>query len=506
MTRRPRVSMDGLVAAVAAGLAMLLAWWGTRWGAGTSPDSNHYLAAAVSLAESWRLETFTGSPLTAFPPGYPVVVRIAMLPGLSWESASRTICILGAAVLVLTTAALARRVVHSPVLRAAVVAIAVVAPTLTRINRMAWTEPLFVIIVLALVAALIDIDRSGVAPTRRALLLLAALTSAAFLVRYAGLGLVPGVALSLAVIGRHRYAWRSGVVTYVAMCTIVPAVWFTRNLLVSGGIGGPPLPARNSLLTDIRTILEVTGRGVLPRLSPSDTASTVIGVIGAGVIIALVVVAGRRGRGREVLILASSSGFLLLHLLVAARTTWVEFGNRMLSPLLLPVVLIVAISLDRWMSPVTVDDPVGGGAACDRRRQVLGGVAAALAALLLAGWTLDTLDATRAAHRTGVGTADEFWRSPRLANDLATIPADAVVVSNSAGGVWNITGRRPVLSLFDTTRSMTREETCSGAYLVWFVLDRDAPSWVPADATPLIERRSWSINLLSTAGCEDAAG
>jgi hypothetical protein len=471
------------------------------------------------LAESWRVESFTGAPLTQFPPGYPVVVRVAMLPGLSWQTAARTICILAAGGTVLATAAVARRVVQSPALRAAVVAIAVVAPTLSLVNRMAWTEPLFIIVVLTLAAVLIDIDRSGVAPTRRALVLLAALTSAAFLLRYAGLGLVPGVAVSLAVIGRRRHQWLGGVVAYVAMCTIVPAVWFARNLIVSGDMGGPPLPARGSLWSDLGILLETIGRSVLPRISPSETVSAMIGAVGAGVIVALTAVVVRRGQTRDAVILASLSGFLLLQLVVSARTTWVAIGNRMLSPLLIPVVLIVTTAIERWMQRETVleridDRAVEAAEGCvdtpadeiDRRRRVVGGITGVLVVLLFTGWTIETLDAASAAHDRGIGTAGAFWRNPTLAKDLATIPPGAAVVSNDAGAIWNITGRFPVFALFDTETSMTPEDVCAGAYMVWFDLDPDATSWVPRDATPLIERKRWSINLLSTAGCDDAAG
>jgi hypothetical protein len=518
MSRHPRVTADGLLTGAAAGIALLLAWWGTRWGAGTSPDSNRYLSAAVSLAESWRIDSFTGTPLTQFPPGYPVVVRLAMLPGLSWQTASRVICILAAGGIVLAAAAVSRRVVRSPVLRAAVIAIAVVAPALTTINRMAWTEPLFIIAMLALAAVLIDIDRSNTAPTRRALLTLTALTSAAFLLRYAGLGLVLGVAISLALIGHRRHRWLGGVVSYVATSAIVPALWFARNLVVAGDIGGPPLPPRGSLWSDLGLVLETFGRGLLPTLSPSDTTSTVFGALGAGMIVAVSSAAARQSQTREIMILASLSGFLLLQLVLTARTTWVAIGNRMLSPLLIPAVLIVAIALDRWMQRGTVADrihdptgepgnePAVARAGHARHRRVVGGVAGALAILLLAGWTVKSLRDTATAHDTGVGTAGAFWRKPRLADDLATIPPDAAVVSNEAGAVWNISGRFPVFALFDRERSLTEQDVCAGAYMVWFKLEPDRPNWVPADATPLIERRWWSVNLLSTAGCEDDVG
>jgi hypothetical protein len=489
----------------ATAIAMLIAWWGTRWGAGTSPDSNRYLSAAVSIAESWRLDSYTGTPLTQFPPGYPVVVRLVMIPGLSWQTAARTICILTAGALVVATAAVARRVVSSPVLRGTVIVTAVVAPTFTTINRMAWTEPLFIVVMLALVAVLIDIDHAAAPPTRRLLVTLAGLTSAAVLLRYAGLGLVPGVAASLALIGRRRHQWLGGVVAYVSMSAIVPALWFMRNLVVSGDIGGPPLPARGSLWSDLGLVLEAIGRGLLPVLAPSETTSTLVGTLAAGALVALTVLLVRQGPHRDVVILSSLSGFLLLQLIVSARTTWVAIGNRMLSPLLIPAVLIVAIAADRWLMSRSNDD-APQAASPDKRRRGARWAAAAAALVLLVGWTIETTDATAVAHDRGVGTTGAFWRNPTLSDDLGLIPEDARVVSNEAGAIWNITGRFPVLELFGGDRQLTDAERCAGAYLVWFELEPGTPNWVPADATPLAERRRWSVNLLSAADCADDDG
>ena len=432
-----------------------MTWWATRWGPGTSPDSFGYLSAAVSLAEAGRVDTVTGEPLTQFPPGYPAVLRIVMLTGVSPLSAARLVGIVAAGLLVLVASVLARRTLDSPIARCAVIATAVVAPGLAQIHRMAWTEPLYSVVVLLVLVSLVDLEASGEPPTRTRLLGLAGLTSTAVLLRYAGVGLVPGIALALALLGRRRRPWAREVVVYVVAACVVPAVWFARNLAVSGDIGGPPLPPVESLFLDLRSLLETVGGGVLPVVDAGGWLSVVVG------------------------------------LLLSARLSWVAIGSRMLAPLVVPTVLLAAIGVDRR-----------GTIAADRRRSRRIRLAAtAVGVVVLAGWILDAVDTTAAAHRDGIGGRSEFWRRAALVADLASIPPDGVVVSNEPGPVWAVTGR-PAVGAIGTRGEIVMEDCRDPVHLVWMLTARWAGTEPPVASEVIVDRPRWSISRLPAGACD----
>lgn len=481
-----------VVAATAVGTiaALMMSWWATRWGAGATPDSHQYLSAAASLARNGGLETFTGEPLTQFPPGYPIVLRIVMLAGLSWQTSARVLCALTAAALVVAAAVLAGRAVASRGLQLAVVTTATIAPALTTINRMAWTEPLFSLVLVTIAIVVVGLASGDSASPERSIAALVALTGLAVLLRYAGLGLIPGVAVALAVTSSgRREPWRR-VAAYTAGSCVVPAVLFTRNLAVSGDVGGPPLPARGSVFGDITTMLESLGAGVLPRSGPDSPLSFAVGALVVATLTLLVTAAWRRDSRRDLAALSAIGVAFAVHLLVSARLTWVSIGTRMLSPLVILLAVIVAAAIDRSRIRTA------------RARRTANTAIAASLAIVMVGWTLSSVDATVTAHERGAGgTASLFWRRPTLVSDLAAIPVDATVISNEGGSVWHVTGRRPV-GQSGQPAIVQGVATCrEPAYYVWFRTQRWSGADGPRLGDTIVDRRDWSVQQLPDGYC-----
>lgn len=438
------------------------------------------------------LHALDGEPLTQFPPLYPVALRTVMILGVSSETAARLISMAAAAAIVVLTALLVRSCVRSPVLRAGVVVAAVVAPTLTMIDRMAWTEPLFTVVTLAVALVLVRHAHADGPPDDRTIAVLAVLTSIGFLVRYAGLGLVPGVAVALVLVARGRHAWVRPTITYLVASAVVPALWFTRNLVVSGTIGGPPLEARGSLLADVRRVLGAIGRSVVPLTSPSDGTAVVIGLVVAAAGTWAVVRVARRDDGRDIQAIAALVVCLVAHLLMSARLTWVAIGDRMLSPVVPLVLVLLAAVAERSRSAIP---------ASSRRAAV--GVAGAVAVLVVIGWTIDSGRATTEARRDGLGYTTDFWRSGRLVSDLTAIPPDVDIVTNDIGGVWYVTRRTPLIGVLASTASEKATARCNGGYYVWFNgRSRPTVDLTPAGSTVVVERPRWSVHRLSTENCD----
>jgi hypothetical protein len=154
-----------VVAATVAATGVLVAT--APHGLAVTPDSVHYLSAADSLRAGHGLIGFDGVPLTHFAPGFPVAVAAVWEVAASSMQSARILNALCLAWIVLCGWALLRRLVASPVLRLVGAAGLAVAPTLYTVSVTAWSEPLFIAIVLASVLTLtIGLDRERDWPGR----------------------------------------------------------------------------------------------------------------------------------------------------------------------------------------------------------------------------------------------------------------------------------------------------------------------------------------------------
>jgi len=113
-------------------------------------------------------------------------------------------------------------------LRVAGLAVVAVAPAVLEVNRMLWTEPLFIVASLGFLLAL---DRALTRDDWRWLVVAVALVWTAFMTRYIGIVLAPAGALTLLVLPpttkvRRRVA---DAAVFGVASVVVPFIWILRN-------------------------------------------------------------------------------------------------------------------------------------------------------------------------------------------------------------------------------------------------------------------------------------
>jgi hypothetical protein len=130
---------DRTVVGACCAVAMLLAVVATWKGPGLSPDSVVYLSTGVNLADEGELQNLSGTDLTLFPPGLPVVAAFGELVGLGGEQTLRIVSVASFGAMVALGNLLLRRAVP---LRGVVIGGTVLlaaSPVLLGISKMAWT-------------------------------------------------------------------------------------------------------------------------------------------------------------------------------------------------------------------------------------------------------------------------------------------------------------------------------------------------------------------------------
>ena len=354
----PRLTL-GVVAGT---IAALLVFAGTRQNApGASLDGVTYMAAADALVHTGQLrvpfsrwsEPDSTTTLSHWPPGLPLLLALPTAVGVPIVDAARGVLILSAFVTVLALVLLTYRIAGMP---AAVIAsvLVIASPDLARLHTNVWSEPPFLICLVALFAALVfSPDR----PFMHGLL-----AALAVLLRYAGIALSGAVALwALARPGQWRARIRAA--TIAALPSVLVELWWTWHTAHEGasirafGVHRLGRLAWMEATANLREWLAPT-----VELGPRAQGALALLVAFAG--IALLVFAVRRLRvtGERVSPGASTPEARLyaaaallaasyIVFIVASRALadpWIPFDGRLFSPVIVLAESTVAVALGAW--------------------------------------------------------------------------------------------------------------------------------------------------------------
>jgi hypothetical protein len=418
-------------------LTALLAFWLTQYpGPGLDPDSMSYLGAAVSVSQGHGLRIPTApwssgdstSQLKSFPPGYSLLLALPIRLGLAPQTAARAVQSAAAGATVTIVAGLALSLA-GPWASALAAALLLLTPALVEDHLNVLSEPLYLLL-LALFLALL-LRRPG-QPWLHGIV--AGLAGA---VRYLG-GALVGAAMLWALLqgGTWRERLRRAALALLPSA-LLGVIWV---LSVRGTAGSPPATALvadfhlGPALADLREALAEwlapappESRWVTPRALLTGVFAVMF-LIGAGRHLDW---RGRPRPGRQAL-------WLIVALLIATHFTVllfartfvgheIPFDGRLLSPLMLLLDLLVAVSVaeawPRWRWPFQ-----------------------SLAALFLLGWLAGGVarmeDLVSDSQTNGWDYNSYDWRrSPTVAWARSAAGQSRVLFSNQPVGLWFHAGR-----------------------------------------------------------------
>lgn len=436
----------------------------TRWDIGVSPDSAIYLGAANNLLAGRGLSVPFGdsvdSPLTHYPPFYPVLLAVLGWFGLEPMDGARGLNALlfgGNSLLVALALYQARpRSARLPVIGAGLL---LISPSMFSLHAMAWTEALFIFLSLA---GLLTLARYLETAEWKYGVASSLLMACALLTRYAGVALLTASVVGLVLFATGTIRRRLGLGLTFGLVGFAPTlVWAIRNWLVADTIANRSfafhpittshlwqalgtasawllIPAQASTLIKLGGMLIVLGGlavVVYPRLT--ESASTLpaswTGLMKrTPIMIKLLLLF----IGVYALFLAGSISFL------DANT---PLDERILSPIYVSV-LIIGVSGLGWV----LERPARP------MRLVL-----AMVGLMFGLLSIYRLSGMAAdAYANGLGFNHRLWRESETLAQVEALPPGTLIYSNAPEAVYLHTGRS-ALRLPRLTRLMEQQVNSS---------------------------------------------
>jgi hypothetical protein len=470
-TRSAAVSL-----ALVSGLLVVVANWS---GVGWSWDTSDYVAVGKNFASGNGLLDATGIPMTVRPPGLSILIGVGDLLGLSVNLTVQILNVICAIVTVLGTFHLSQ--IAKARKNIALIATAFVAfsPALLWQYSMIWSEPPYIaLVVIAMIVALKPVSASKFT-------LLIVLFTGLFFVRYVGPVFAASIALSASWFDRQKLGLVKSALMNFAMLlvSLIPVwYWLQRNESIDGTLTGARTPAGGSLLNPLKTFTATLGSWVTASpveggiyLSWNDYPSNTK-ILGALVLITLAILlisyffshsrVENSDSSFNVLLLSGSTALIYIAF-SAYRFVHFELGpldNRMMIPIFVSLVLVVALLADR----INVSS------------QSLHKVTISIFSMFLGFQALSSVADVLRFGRDGRYWAAEAFQIQPIHEFVKDLPIDSSLMSNQPQQLFAIWQKSSVFNQYQLELAQTTE--CTHRYFVWYNSTYD-------DGTPNVEGR-----------------
>jgi hypothetical protein len=448
--------------ALVSGLLVVVANWS---GVGWSWDTSDYVAVGKNFAKGNGLLDATGIPMTVRPPGLSILIGVGDLLGLSVNLTVQILNVVCAIVTVLGTFHLLQ--IAKVKKNIALIATAFVAfsPALLWQYSMIWSEPPFIaLVVIAMIVALKPVSASK-------FILLVVLFTALFFVRYVGPVFAASIALGAAWFDRQKLGLiKSALMNFaILLVSLIPVwYWLQRNQEIDGTLTGARTPAGGSLLNPLKTFTATLGSWVIASpveggiyLSWNDYPSNtkILGIL-VFITLAILLISYFFSRSRvensesgsNVLLLSGSTALIYIAF-SAYRFVHFELGpldNRMMIPIFVPLVLVVALLADR----IIVSS------------QSLRKVAISIFVMFLGFQALSGVADALKFGRDGRYWAAEAFQIQPIHEFVKDLPTDSSLMSNLPQQLFAVWQKSSVFNQYQLELAQTAE--CTHRYFVWY--------------------------------------
>jgi hypothetical protein len=329
-----------------------IAFYTSLSGIGISPDSVAYLSTANHFSESFRFTDYNDLPLVNFPLGYPFLLGLVKIIFFTEVITAAPILngLLLAAVLFTSSYLLLRANVKNSFFRFLMLCFILSSPGILEVYTMLWSETVFVLLVLYFIVAF---DRYLVSEKTNWLLIAAIIASLACSVRYVGITLL--MTGGLLILLYFQFNWRTklkhiGLLAFVG-CSL-PILNIIRNKLLTQTLAGVRQSSLKTVETNVQDLLNVLGYW-FPN-SNNDSSTTIL-IIGLVLMIMVIVLLMYRLIQQQFFasIITILSLFILVYgsflLFIASVSRFETLSSRLLIPIYIPLVLLVAHCFNRGM-------------------------------------------------------------------------------------------------------------------------------------------------------------
>jgi 4-amino-4-deoxy-L-arabinose transferase-like glycosyltransferase len=409
----------------------------SSFGAGISRDSVGYIASARSIAAGEGVLSYNGKPLVIQPPLFPAFLAAAS--GISDADAVPAARILNAllfGLIVYLSGRLFFNHFHqSPTFALFGLLFLLFSAPLISVSVMTWSEPLFIALVLLFLLS----SRSYLeGKSLTALMMLALWAGLACLTRYIGVFLIVTGLITIFFINKRSTKDRIRAAIIFLVISGLPVVaWLARNYALTGTLWGPRAPSLFQLSDNFSYMFDTLVRWFLPGFIAGSRPLLLILGVGLGFLLGLHISQKDVVHGNKqeysfnliclVLVLAYT-GFLIVS---STTTAFDKIGNRLLSPVLVPVTLLIWTFFEMILKPI------------DKGKKyvpyLLGlAVAVLLGTQLYSSWVVASRHL-----KEGSGFSGEAWQDSGIIQYLNGNPdsgKDCVIYSNGPDALYLFSG------------------------------------------------------------------
>ena len=445
---------------------MILVVVSTRSGMGISWDSTDYMAVGRNMASGIGTLDVVGLPMTVRPPGISSLICLGDWLGLLPSTSFVLINAVSAGVSTFFAMLILEKAnIRTPITISALAIIAF-SPSLLNMYSMAWSEPVF--IALVMVALWIALSPRSLSVH----LILGVLFAFMFFVRYVG----PFYSFPIAVVAIFFQSRKSGLVksTFligaIYFVSLLPQyLWLQRNETIDGTLTGARQGAGGSYFEPIKTMLGTFGSWIVGHdpldgnggiyLNSNDYSSImkVAGYLFGSLLVLIVLFLAKSDkRNKTAAHVCFGLFFVSLFYMIfsVVRFVHLEIGpldNRMMSGIFIPLMLVLGIGLDSIL-----------------RNNFLKQISVlAFAAVFITISSQSVLSAFK------YGSNGRYWGSAihqaqPLHQFVKNLDIKSQFMSNEPQMLFSVIEQSPIFNQYMNARVFPR--SCTDRYFVWYTV------------------------------------
>jgi hypothetical protein len=417
----------------------------TTWGIGVSTDSITYIDVARNFLKGYGLSHPPGSPMTHYPPLYPIVLSISglfasdPLDGARWLQT-----LFFCATIAISGLIIYRETGGSAISYIIGLLLLLTSNTLISVYSFAWSEGLFILLSLAGFLLLGEYLQNSKTVF---LLTSSIITGLALLTRYVGISLVLTGCLCILALARSSISKRliiTAIFGIVGLCPV--SLWVLRNRMLSSTLTNRSLVSHPITLDQVNTgILTISSWLCIPQ---DWSLSVRIGLL---VIFAAVILTGfviflkhykhvKDYENRWILfvpslfIIFTFSYFLVLGISISFVDAHTPLSIRILSPLyVIGVIGIVCLSYNLWVQ-------------CEKRQMVAISLLV-ISSLFLLNQSFHAVSLVNSLHHDGSSSSflNKYWKQSTIIERIKSLPDNITIYTNAPDPIDILAGKSSIM-------------------------------------------------------------
>ena len=322
----------------------------SRYGIGLSPDSVSYISAARHISEGTGFINYDGYYFVLQAPLYPLLLaafdKIFLIDPLI--SAGYLNAFFMGLTVYFSALFLRKKLDSSPLVVLAVLTI-IIFFALLKLFLIALSEPLFILLIILY---LYFFDFYAEKGNLLSLIIISVVSSLICLTRYAGVIIIPAGLISIIIWGKSTYKEKFGHSAIYLIITVIPSgFWIIRNYILTGTFTGQRALSSYTLTENIQFYFNTVLKWYMPvQLSTVQLflyTFILIAVAFSGVVLIY--------KKRKELTITKQLGPMLLFILLysglilisSSTTAYDRIDNRILSPIMIPMVMLTFAVFDK---------------------------------------------------------------------------------------------------------------------------------------------------------------